>query len=102
MKQHIKLNKKVGNLGTHIQTELAKSKITVTSDVPFSKRYVVFLNFLVIQHELNKFLVRGIMMTYPKYNELESLTKLDVWINLRKIQFIITFAFLDCVLIFIL
>ncbi|EFX69928.1 hypothetical protein DAPPUDRAFT_61794, partial [Daphnia pulex] len=43
LKQHIKLNKKVGNLGTHIQTELAKSKIIVSSDVPFSKRYLKYL-----------------------------------------------------------
>lgn len=43
LKQHIKLNNKVGNLGTHITTELAKSKITINSDVPFSKRYLKYL-----------------------------------------------------------
>lgn len=34
-------------------------------------------------------------MTYPKYNELESLTKLDVWINLRIILLIIFFGLLE-------
>lgn len=39
LKQKIKVNNKVGNLGGHVQVELAKNKITVSSEIAFSKRY---------------------------------------------------------------
>ncbi|XP_040288419.1 60S ribosomal protein L22-like [Bufo bufo] len=40
----IKVNGKVGNLGGGVVTiERSKSKITVTSEVPFSKRYLKYL-----------------------------------------------------------
>merc|ERR1711911_281567 len=40
LKQKIKVNNKVGNLGGHVQVELAKNKITVSSEIAFSKRYL--------------------------------------------------------------
>merc|ERR1711973_479545 len=43
LKQKIKVNNKVGNLGGHVQVELAKNKITVSSETAFSKRYLKYL-----------------------------------------------------------
>ena len=40
LRQKIKVNNKVGNLGGHVTVELAKNKITVSSEIAFSKRYV--------------------------------------------------------------
>merc|ERR1711874_40712 len=42
-KKKIKVNNKVGNLGGHVQVELAKNKITVSSEIAFSKRYLKYL-----------------------------------------------------------
>uniref|UniRef100_A0A667I988 Large ribosomal subunit protein eL22 n=1 Tax=Lynx canadensis TaxID=61383 RepID=A0A667I988_LYNCA len=42
--ERIKVNGKAGNLGGGVVTiERSKSKITVTSEVPFSKRYLKYL-----------------------------------------------------------
>jgi len=38
LKQRIKVNNKVGNLGGHVSVELAKNKLTVSSEIPLSKR----------------------------------------------------------------
>merc|ERR1711973_158775 len=43
LEQKIKVNNKVGNLGGHVQVELAKNKITVSSEIAFSKRYLKYL-----------------------------------------------------------
>merc|ERR1711973_766771 len=43
LKQKIKVNNKVGNLGGHVQVELAKNKITVSSEIAFSKRHLKYL-----------------------------------------------------------
>merc|ERR1711973_800961 len=43
LKQKIKVNNKVGNLGGQVQVELAKNKITVSSEIAFSKRYLKYL-----------------------------------------------------------
>merc|ERR1711973_607658 len=43
LKQKIKVNNKVGNLGGHVRVELAKNKITVSSEIAFSKRYLKYL-----------------------------------------------------------
>merc|ERR1712137_962768 len=43
LKQKIKVNNKVENLGGHVQVELAKNKITVSSEIAFSKRYLKYL-----------------------------------------------------------
>ena len=44
LKERIKVNGKAGNLGGGVvTTERSKSKITVTSKVPFSKRYLKYL-----------------------------------------------------------
>merc|ERR1711973_875935 len=43
LKQKIKVNNKVGNLGGHVQVGLAKNKITVSSEIAFSKRYLKYL-----------------------------------------------------------
>ena len=41
LQERIKVNGKAGNLGGGVVTiERSKSKITVTSEVPFSKRYL--------------------------------------------------------------
>ncbi|EDL07946.1 mCG1029871 [Mus musculus] len=44
LQERIKVNGKAGNLGGGVVTiEQSKSKITVTSEVPFSKRYLKYL-----------------------------------------------------------
>merc|ERR1712007_7954 len=43
LKQRIKVNNKVGNLGGHVSVELAKNKLTVSSEIPLSKRYLKYL-----------------------------------------------------------
>uniref|UniRef100_A0A2K5BWG2 Large ribosomal subunit protein eL22 n=2 Tax=Aotus nancymaae TaxID=37293 RepID=A0A2K5BWG2_AOTNA len=44
LQERIKENGKAGNLGGGVvTTERSKSKITVTSEVPFSKRYLKYL-----------------------------------------------------------
>lgn len=44
MKGHIKVNGKTGNLENNITVECLKSTVTITSDIPFSKRLVLFLS----------------------------------------------------------
>ena len=39
----IKVNNKAGNLGTKVSLSRDKSKITVTAELPFSKRYLKYL-----------------------------------------------------------
>jgi large subunit ribosomal protein L22e len=39
----IKVNNKAGNLGTKVVVSRDKSKINVTAELPFSKRYVKYL-----------------------------------------------------------
>uniref|UniRef100_A0A4W3HJE9 Large ribosomal subunit protein eL22 n=1 Tax=Callorhinchus milii TaxID=7868 RepID=A0A4W3HJE9_CALMI len=43
LQERIKVNGKAGNLGGAVTIERNKSKITVTSEVPFSKRYLKYL-----------------------------------------------------------
>jgi len=43
LKERIKVNGKTQNLGNLVTVERTKSKITVTSDIPFSKRYLKYL-----------------------------------------------------------
>lgn len=43
LQERIKVNGKAGNLGGAVTIERSKSKITVTSEVPFSKRYLKYL-----------------------------------------------------------
>lgn len=41
--ERIKVNGKTNNLGNAVSIERNKTKITVTSDIPFSKRYLKYL-----------------------------------------------------------
>ncbi|CAG0922978.1 unnamed protein product [Notodromas monacha] len=43
LNERIKVNGKTGNLGNNVTIERAKSKITITSDIQFSKRYLKYL-----------------------------------------------------------
>ncbi|CAG2107522.1 unnamed protein product [Medioppia subpectinata] len=43
LKERIKVNGKTQNLGNAVTVERTKSKIQVTSDIPFSKRYLKYL-----------------------------------------------------------
>merc|ERR1712038_1816992 len=40
LQERIKVNGKTNNFGNNVAIERAKSKVAVTSDVPFSKRYL--------------------------------------------------------------
>lgn len=39
MRDKVKVNGKTGNLGSNVTIELQKTKITLTADIAFSKRY---------------------------------------------------------------
>merc|ERR1712122_250123 len=43
LQQRIKVAGKVNNLGSNVVLEKQKSEIVVTSDIPFSKRYLKYL-----------------------------------------------------------
>uniref|UniRef100_A0A5S6QG19 Large ribosomal subunit protein eL22 n=1 Tax=Trichuris muris TaxID=70415 RepID=A0A5S6QG19_TRIMR len=43
LRERIKVNGKTGNLGNNILIELQKTRLCVTTDVPFSKRYLKYL-----------------------------------------------------------
>ena len=43
LKERIKVNGKTQNLGNVVTVERTKAKISVTSDIPFSKRYLKYL-----------------------------------------------------------
>merc|ERR1712141_171451 len=43
LKDHIKVEGKVGNLGKNVTVENSKNKMTVSSEIPFSKRYLKYL-----------------------------------------------------------
>merc|ERR1711997_503390 len=43
LKEHIKIEGKIGNLGSNVSVENSKSKLTVSSEIPFSKRYLKYL-----------------------------------------------------------
>jgi hypothetical protein len=48
MKGRIKVNGKPGNLENNITVECVKSTVTITSDIPFSKRLVfIYMQFTV-------------------------------------------------------
>lgn len=44
LKQKIKVDGKVGNLGKNVSVTSNKTKINVTSDIDFSKRYLKYLS----------------------------------------------------------
>merc|ERR1711872_148366 len=43
MKEHIKVNGKVNNLGNAVSVEGAKNKVVISAEVQFSKRYLKYL-----------------------------------------------------------
>ncbi|MTV28934.1 60S ribosomal protein L22, partial [Nitriliruptoraceae bacterium ZYF776] len=57
LREHIKVNGKVKNLGKDVHVEREKSTIHVTSSIPFSKRYLKYLTkrFLKL-HNLRDYL----------------------------------------------
>nr|XP_042113820.1 60S ribosomal protein L22-like isoform X2 [Peromyscus maniculatus bairdii] len=55
--ERIKVNGKAGNLGGGVVTiKQSKSKITVTSEVPFSKRYLKYLTKKYLKNNLREWL----------------------------------------------
>uniref|UniRef100_A0A8C6H0G5 Large ribosomal subunit protein eL22 n=1 Tax=Mus spicilegus TaxID=10103 RepID=A0A8C6H0G5_MUSSI len=57
LQERIKVNGKAGNLGGGVVTiERSKSKITVTSEVPFSKRYLKYLTKKYLKNSLRDWL----------------------------------------------
>merc|ERR1719147_467171 len=43
LQERIKVNGKTNNFGNNVAIERAKSKVSINSDVPFSKRYLKYL-----------------------------------------------------------
>jgi len=43
LRERIKISGKTGNLGANVNLEAQKTKVVLTSDVPFSKRYLKYL-----------------------------------------------------------
>nr|XP_045047465.2 60S ribosomal protein L22-like [Desmodus rotundus] len=57
LQERIKVNGKAGNLGGGVVTiERSNSKITVTSEVPFSKRYLKYLTKKYLKKNLRDWL----------------------------------------------
>ena len=52
LQERIKVNRKAGNLGSIVIIERSKSKITVRSEVPFSKRYLKYLTKKYLKNNL--------------------------------------------------
>ena len=52
LQERIKVNRKAGNLGGVVIVERSKSKITVTSEVPFSKMYLKYLTKKYLKNNL--------------------------------------------------
>uniref|UniRef100_A0A8C6W910 Large ribosomal subunit protein eL22 n=1 Tax=Nannospalax galili TaxID=1026970 RepID=A0A8C6W910_NANGA len=50
--ERIKVNGKAGNLGGGVVTIQSKSKVTVTSEVPFSERYLKYLTKKYLKNDL--------------------------------------------------
>ncbi|TNN07175.1 60S ribosomal protein L22 2 isoform 1 [Schistosoma japonicum] len=56
LKEHIKVNKKLNNLGKDIHIERDKSTINITANIPFSKRYLKYLTKKFLKrHKLRDF-----------------------------------------------
>uniref|UniRef100_A0A8C0CAB9 Large ribosomal subunit protein eL22 n=1 Tax=Balaenoptera musculus TaxID=9771 RepID=A0A8C0CAB9_BALMU len=61
LKERIKVNGKAGNLGGGVvTTERSKSKITVTSEVPFSKRPWLGLKVILQTDTLSRAKLKGV------------------------------------------
>merc|ERR1712176_902767 len=43
LKEHIKVNGKVNNLGSAVSVEGAKNKVVISAEIQFSKRYLKYL-----------------------------------------------------------
>lgn len=57
MKARIKVDGKVGNLGEHVNVSNDANKITVSANIPFSKRYLKYLTKKYLKkHSLREFL----------------------------------------------
>ena len=57
LQERIKVNGKAGNLGGSVVTiKRSKSKITVTSEMPFSKRYLKYLTKKYLKNNLRDWL----------------------------------------------
>ena len=56
LQERIKVNRKAGNLGSIVIIERSKSKITVRSEVPFSKRYLKYLTKKYLKNNLRAWL----------------------------------------------
>ncbi|KAK4470884.1 hypothetical protein MN116_005655 [Schistosoma mekongi] len=57
LKEHIKVNKKLNNLGKDVHIERDKSTINITANIPFSKRYLKYLTKKFLKrHKLRDFL----------------------------------------------
>uniref|UniRef100_A0A2K6LTX4 Large ribosomal subunit protein eL22 n=1 Tax=Rhinopithecus bieti TaxID=61621 RepID=A0A2K6LTX4_RHIBE len=78
LQERIKVNGKAGNLGGGVVTiERSKSKITVTSEVPFSKRYgrevrIIYSDWLrVVANSKESYELRYFRLTRTKEEEDE-------------------------------
>ena len=57
MRQRIKVEGKVGNLGDHVNVATDGAKVTVSANIAFSKRYLKYLTKKYLKkHSLREFL----------------------------------------------
>ncbi len=57
MRQRIKVEGKVGNLGDHVVVSTDNAKVTVSANIAFSKRYLKYLTKKYLKkHSLREFL----------------------------------------------
>merc|ERR1711942_132922 len=66
--EHIKVAGKTGNLGSNVVLEKQKSKLVVTSDIPFSKRYLKYLTKKYLKKNKLRDWLRVVAYTKDSYD----------------------------------
>merc|ERR1712165_241867 len=67
LQERIKVNGKTNNFGNNVAIERAKSKVAITSDVPFSKRYLKYLTKKYLKKNNLRDWLRVVASTHTDY-----------------------------------
>ncbi|TNN07174.1 60S ribosomal protein L22 2 isoform 2 [Schistosoma japonicum] len=79
LKEHIKVNKKLNNLGKDIHIERDKSTINITANIPFSKRLVALPLTSIVRYL--KYLTKKFLKRHKLRDFSESLQSLKILTN---------------------
>merc|ERR1711982_190287 len=67
LQERIKVNCKTNNFGSNVAIEKQKSKLSLTSDVPFSKRYLKYLTKKYLKKNNLRYWLRVVATTKDSY-----------------------------------